>query len=62
MSLLRFLGLLFAFVGVLASCTVVIALLVLLLRFWPVMFVSLLALAVFGWLMEHCGIRINTRD
>lgn len=60
MNLLRFIGLLFVFIGVLASSAVAVALLVLMLRFWPVLLVVLLALALFRWLIER--LRIDFRD
>ncbi|WP_168191025.1 hypothetical protein [Pseudomonas sp. PIC25] len=56
MNLLRFLALLFVFIGVLASCTVAVALVVLMLRFWPVLLVILGALVLFGWLIEPADI------
>ncbi|WP_271410527.1 hypothetical protein [Pseudomonas sp. Q1-7] len=62
MSVVRFLGLLLAFIGVLASCVVVVMLLLLMLRFWPVLLVGVMAIALFGWLMEHSGIHVSTRD
>ncbi|QLF94886.1 hypothetical protein HW090_17530 [Pseudomonas sp. ABC1] len=61
MNLIRFIVLLFVFVGVLASCTVAIALLVLALRFWPVLLVGALALALFSWLLRRAGIHITSR-
>lgn len=48
MSLVRFIGLLFVFIGVLASCTVAVALLALMLRFWPLLLIGMLACIVFN--------------
>ncbi|MDN3234323.1 hypothetical protein [Pseudomonas sp. WAC2] len=48
MNLLRFVILLFVFIGVLASSAVAVALLLLMLRFWPVLLVVLLGCGVFG--------------
>lgn len=46
MNLVRFIGSLFVFIGVLASCAVAIAVLFLMLRFWPLLLVILLAWVV----------------
>ncbi|WP_423357003.1 hypothetical protein [Pseudomonas citronellolis] len=59
MNLVRFIGLLFAFIGVLASCAAAIALLVLMLRFWPLLLVILLALVLFRQLLQEVGVRIS---
>ncbi|HCR1218434.1 TPA: hypothetical protein ONA18_004139 [Pseudomonas aeruginosa] len=58
MNLVRFIGLLFAFIGVLASCAAAIAVLVLMLRFWPLLLVIVLALALFHRLLQGVGVRI----
>ncbi|EPY8494700.1 hypothetical protein AB8Q16_04995 [Pseudomonas aeruginosa] len=55
MPLLRFVILLFVFIGVLASCAVAVALLMLMLRFWPVLIAILLGCGVFGWLLSRAG-------
>ncbi|PAU53497.1 hypothetical protein [Pseudomonas indica] len=62
MNLLRFLGWLFVFVGVLASCTIAVALMVLMLRFWPVLLVVLTALVLPHWLIEHVSSHIDIHD
>lgn len=59
MNLVRFLGLLFVFVGVLASCAVMVALLVLMLRFWPLALAIVLALVLFHRLLRRLGIHIS---
>lgn len=56
MTLLRFIGLLFVFVGVLASCALMVALLVLMLRFWPALLIVILAIILFGGLLKQVGI------
>ncbi|RQJ19384.1 hypothetical protein [Pseudomonas aeruginosa] len=61
MQLLRFLALLFALIGILAGCAVAVALLVLALRFWPVLLIFALAISLFGWLLMRIGIRITSR-
>lgn len=48
MELVRFIGMLFVFVGVLASCAIAVGLLFLMLRCWPLLLIVLLALLVFG--------------
>jgi len=53
MSLVRFIGLLFVFIGVLASCAVAVVLLVLMLRFWPLLLIVLLACGVFCRLLNR---------
>ncbi len=56
MNLMRFLGLLFVFICMLAGCTIVIALLVLVIRFWHVLLILVLTLALFNWLLVRIGI------
>ncbi len=53
MAALRFIASLFVFIGVLASCSSALALLLLMLRFWPVLLVAVLTLGVFAWLLEQ---------
>lgn len=60
MHLLRFLALLFVLIGILASCTVAVALLVLALRFWPVLLVFALAVGLFGWLLKRIRLRFTS--
>ncbi|MCP1645630.1 ABC-type multidrug transport system permease subunit [Pseudomonas citronellolis] len=55
MNLVRFIGLLFVFIGVLASCAVTVALLVLMLRFWPVLLAVALVCGVFGRVLKRMG-------
>ncbi|TBU79370.1 hypothetical protein DNK06_13250 [Pseudomonas daroniae] len=58
MTALRFIGLLFVFIGVLASSSAAIALLVLMLRFWPVLLVATLAFGLFAWLLKRADVQI----
>lgn len=60
MNLIRFLGLLFVFICMLAGCTIVIALLVLAIRFWPVLLILILTLALFNWLFSRVGIQVKS--
>lgn len=61
MNLVRFIGLLFVFIGVLASCAVAVALLVLMLRFWPLLVSIGLALLLFQRVTCRIGVRITRR-
>ncbi|WP_187776107.1 hypothetical protein [Salinicola corii] len=58
MNLIRFLGILFVFICMLAGCTIVIALLVIAVRFWPVLLILVLTLALFNWLLRRIGIQV----
>ena len=53
MNLVRFIGSLFVFIGVLASCAVAIAVLFLMLRFWPLLLVFVLACCLFDHLLNR---------
>lgn len=59
MNLVRFIGLLFVLIGVLASCAVAVALLVLMLRFWPLAVAIVLALILFHQLLQRVGLHIS---
>ncbi|MBY1012097.1 hypothetical protein ILR34_17030 [Pseudomonas aeruginosa] len=61
MNLVRFIGLLFVFIGVLASCAVAVALLVLMLRFWPLLIIFGLALLVLQRVIRSIDARFNRR-
>lgn len=61
MYLLRFLILVFVLIGILASCAVAVAMLVLALRFWPVLLVYALAIGLLGWLLKLIGLRITSQ-
>ncbi|EKT4554175.1 hypothetical protein [Pseudomonas sp. S4_EA_1b] len=60
MNLIRFLVLLFVFICMLVGCTIVIALLVLAIRFWPVLLILILTLALFNWLLSRIGIQVKS--
>ncbi|KTS78395.1 hypothetical protein NS274_06700 [Pseudomonas oryzihabitans] len=60
MPLLRFLTLLFVFVGLLASSLLAVSLLVLMLRFWPLALAIVLALALFSGLLRRSGTTFST--
>ncbi|MEE6442669.1 MULTISPECIES: hypothetical protein [Pseudomonas] len=60
MNLIRFLGLLFVFICMLVGCTIVIALLVLAIRFWPVLLTLVLTLVLFNWLLVRIGIQVKS--
>lgn len=60
MNLIRFLVLLFVFICMLVGCTIVIALLILSIRFWPVLLILILTLALFNWLLSRIGIQVKS--
>lgn len=60
MILLRFLGLLFVLVCLFAGSAAVVALAVLVLRFWPLLVVIVLALLLFQRFMRAVGVQLNT--
>lgn len=62
MNLVHLIALLFVFIGVLASCTVAVVLLVLMLRFWPVLLATILVIALSNWLLKRAGIRITSHS
>ena len=62
MNLVRFIGLLFVFIGVLASCAVAVALLVLMLRFWPVLITLGLTVLLLQRFIRWAGIRLTPPD
>lgn len=59
MAAVRFIALLFVFIGVLASCASAVALLLLMLRFWPFLIAIILATGLFAWLLNKSGVRIE---
>ncbi len=61
MNLVRFIGLLFVFIGVLVSCAVTVALLVLMLRFWPALLVVLATLMLFHYMLQKLGVEMARR-
>jgi len=61
MYLLRFLVLVFVLIGILASCAVTVALLLLAFRFWPLLLIIILTIGLFGWLLHRVGLRITSQ-
>jgi len=59
MSVIRFIGLLFLFFGILASCTLAVLLVFTLARFWPLLIAVLLASLLFELIMADAGIEIS---
>lgn len=60
MPLLRFIALLFVFVGLLASSLFSVGLLVLMLRFWPLALAIVLALVLFSRLLRRSVTTFST--
>lgn len=60
MILLRFLGLLFVLVCLFSGSAAVVVLAILVLRFWPLLLVIVLALLLFQRLMRAVGVQLNT--
>lgn len=61
MHLLRFLILLFVLIGILASCSIAVVLLVLALQVWPILLIFALGISLLGWLFQRIGIRITSQ-
>ncbi|WP_053270011.1 hypothetical protein [Pseudomonas chlororaphis] len=61
MSALRFIGLLLVFVGILASCLVTVTVIVIMVRFWPVLLVAILTIILLGAFFKQTGIQITRR-
>lgn len=59
MIVLRFIALLFAFISVLAGCTVAVLLGIVMLRFLPVLIAVILACTAFWWLLKKAAVRIT---
>lgn len=59
MIVLRFIALLFAFIGVLAGCAVAVLLCIVMLRFLPVLIAVILACMLFWWLLKKAAIHIG---
>jgi hypothetical protein len=59
MNLIRFIGMLFVFIGVVTSCALAVALLVLMLNYWPLLLAVTLALVVFQIFTSRVGIRFS---
>ncbi|QLG91193.1 hypothetical protein HZF02_04150 [Pseudomonas yamanorum] len=61
MNILRFIGLLFLFFGILASSAMTVTLIITLVRFWPVLLVVILAILLLGAFFKQTGIQITCR-
>lgn len=59
MNFLRFVGLLFLFFGILASCLLAVALAVLMARSWPILIAVLLAGLLFELITTEAGIELT---
>ncbi|CAI8753869.1 hypothetical protein [Pseudomonas zeae] len=59
MKLIRFIGLLFLFFGILASCVLAVLLVFILARFWPFLIAVLLACLLFELITAKAGIEIS---
>jgi hypothetical protein len=55
MNAIRFFFLLFVFIGIVASCAVVVLLGALMLRFLPILILVILSCLVFWWLLKKAG-------
>ena len=60
MIVLRFIALMFAFIGVLVGCAMAVLVGIVMLRFLPVLIAVTLALSVFWWLLKKAAVRIDT--
>jgi hypothetical protein len=58
MNLLRFLGLLFALISLFAGTAAVVTVVILALRFWPLLLVIVLALLLLQRFMRWTGVRL----
>ncbi|AZE56814.1 hypothetical protein C4K03_4676 [Pseudomonas synxantha] len=61
MNSIRFIGLLFLFFGILASCVLAVLLVFILARFWPLLIAVLLACLLFELILKKAGIEVSTR-
>jgi hypothetical protein len=59
MATVRFIVLLFVFIGVIASCASAVGALLLMLRYWPLLIAIVLALAIFNCLINKTGVRVG---
>ncbi|KPM68635.1 hypothetical protein HB13667_01110 [Pseudomonas putida] len=59
MNLIRFLGHFFIFICLLAGCTIVIGILALAIRLWPILLILTMAFVLFHWLLRRIGTQIN---
>lgn len=59
MTVLRFIALLFAFIGVLAGCAAAVLIGIIMLRFLPALIIAILAWSVFWWLLKKAAVHIT---
>jgi hypothetical protein len=59
MNFIRFIGLLFMFFGILASCLLAVALAILMARSWPILIAVLLAGLLFELITTEAGIELS---
>lgn len=55
MNVIRFIGLLFLFFGILASCVLAILLVFILVRFWPVLIAVVVSCVIFEVIARKAG-------
>jgi hypothetical protein len=60
MHLLRFLVLVLVLIGILTSCAVAVALIFLAFHCWPLLLILILAISLFGWLLDR--VRLSNSD
>ncbi|AIB38764.1 hypothetical protein [Pseudomonas simiae] len=61
MNILRFIGLLFLFFGILASSVMAVTVIVTVVHFWPVLLVVILAILLLSAFFKQTGIQITGR-
>ncbi len=59
MNFIRFIGLLFMFFGILASCLLAVVLAILMARSWPILIAVLLAGLLFELITAEAGIELS---
>lgn len=59
MNFIRFVGLLFMFFGILASCLLAVALAVLMVSSWPILIAVLLAALLFELITTEAGVEVT---
>jgi hypothetical protein len=57
MNVIRFIGLLFLFFGILASCVLAVLLVIILARFWPLLIAVVLSCLIFEVIARTAGTR-----
>ncbi|VVP08420.1 hypothetical protein PS870_03178 [Pseudomonas fluorescens] len=62
MNVIRFIGLLFLFFGILASCVLVVLLVFILARFWPLLIAVVLSCLIFEFIARKHGIETPAKS